>query len=123
MHALTVIVAQSDCIIAEHLAAKLHTHFKNVVVARDVDEIRHHIERDFADLVVVDLDLAEMPELRGLVEQFKNVGIVCTHRVPDEDMWRRCLEIGALDCCACCDVDAIVRVARRHWNAMAASAA
>src|SRR5512143_3702866 len=104
MHGLTVVVAQSDCIVAEHLAASLHTYFKNVVVARDVDEIRHHINRDIADVVIVDLELAEMPELRGLAREFTHVGIVCTHRSPDEEMWRRCLEIGALDCCSCCDV-------------------
>ena len=114
MHSLTVVVAQSDCIVAEHLTANLHLHFKDVVVARDLDEIRQHIRRDLADIVIVDLDLAEMFELRDLVTQFKNVGVVCTHRVPDEEMWKRCMEIGALDCCSCCDVQGIVRAARHH---------
>jgi DNA-binding NtrC family response regulator len=123
MHSLTVIVAQSDCIVAEHLAANLHAHFKNIVVARDVEEIRHHIQRELADIVIVDLDLAEMLELRNLVDEFKHVGVVCTHRIPDEEMWKRCMEIGALDCCSCCDIQGIVRAARRHPHEMSATAA
>lgn len=123
MHSLTVVVAQADCIVAEHLAANLHAHFKNVVVARNVEEIRHHIQRDLADVVIVDLDLAETLELRDLVQEFKNVGVVCTHRVPDEEMWKRCMEIGAIDCCSCCDVQGIVRAVRHHPHVMPARAA
>ncbi len=123
MHAITVVVAQSDCIIAEHLAANLHAHFKNVAVARDVDEIRHHVQKDIADVVIVDLDMAESSELKQLVNEFHHVGVICTHRSPDEDMWKRCMEIGALDCCSCCDVQGIVRAARRHNQAHSATAA
>jgi DNA-binding NtrC family response regulator len=123
MHPLTVVVAQSDCMVAEKLAANLHAHFKNVVVARDVDEIRHHIQREVADVLVVDLDMAELMVLRGLVQEFKNVGVVCTHRIPDEEMWKRCMEIGALDCCSCCDVQSIVRAARRHQAKVATASA
>ena len=114
MHSLTVVVAQSDCIVAERLATNLHAHFKDVVVARNLDEIRHHIQRDLADIVIIDVDMAEMFELRDLVAQFKHVGVVCTHRVPDDEMWKRCMEIGAIDCCSCCDVQGIVRAARHH---------
>jgi len=123
MHGPTVVVAQSDCIVAEHLAASLHTYFKNVVVARDVEEIRHRIQQESADIVVVDLDLAEMFQVRGLAEEFTKVGIICTHRVPDEPMWRLCLEAGALDCCSCNDVQSIVRAARRHPHTSKATAA
>lgn len=114
MHSSTAVVAQSNCIVAEHLAASLHTHFRNIVVARDVEEIRHHIQRYMADIVIVDLDLAELFQVRCLMSEFKNIGVICTHRVPDEEMWRECLEIGALDCCTSMDVQSIVRAARRH---------
>lgn len=123
MHGSTVVVAQSDCVVAEHMAASLHTYFKNVVVARDVEEIRHHIQQELADIVVVDLDMAELFQVRGLVGEFKNVGVICTHRIPDEDMWRLCLEAGALDCCCCGDVQSIIRAARRHSHASRATAA
>lgn len=123
MHTLTVVVAQSDCIVAEHLAANLHAHFKNVVVARDVDEIRHHVQKDSADLVIMDLEMAELLELRGLMNEFRHISVVCTHHAPDEDMWKRCMEIGALDCCSCCDVQGIIRAARRHSGRGSATAA
>lgn len=109
----TVIVAQSDCIVAEHLAAKLHTYFNNVSVARDLDEVRHIILRHGADIVVVDLDLAQVREVRNLTHEFRNVGFVCTHRVPDEEMWQESLDAGAIDCCASDDVHEIVRASRR----------
>jgi DNA-binding NarL/FixJ family response regulator len=107
-----VIVAQSDCVVAEHLAAKLHTYFKNVSVARDLDEIRKLIRRHGAEVVVLDLDLADMQDVRKLTREFHGIGFVCTHRVPDEEMWRETLQAGADDCCASNDVHEIVRATR-----------
>ncbi len=107
-----VIVAQSDCLVAEHLAAKLHAYFQNVSVARDLDEIKHIIRRQGAEVVVLDLDLADMHAVRQLTLEFHAVGFVCTHRVPDEEMWRDTLQAGAIDCCANNDVHEIVRATR-----------
>lgn len=107
-----VIVAQSDCIVAEHLAAKLHPYFKSVNVARDVDEIKRIIHRQGADVVVLDLCMADIRDVRQLTDEFQGIGFICTHRVPDEEMWRDTLEAGAVDCCANDDVNEIVRVTR-----------
>ncbi len=123
MHSLTVVVAQADCVVAEHLASNLHAHFKNVVVARDLDEVRSHMARDPADIIVLDLDMAELADVRGLLNDFRNTGIVCTHRVPDEEMWKLCLDVGALDCCSCTDLQGIVRAARHHSQTMTVTAA
>jgi len=112
-----VIVAQSDCVVAEHLAAQLHTYFRNVSVARDIDEIRHIIYRHGANVVVLDLDLAGMDEVRGLTREFHSVGFICTHRIPDEEMWNETLQAGAVDCCANDDVNTIVRATRRAEKA------
>ena len=122
MNPQEVIVAQSDCIVAEHLAAKLHTHFKNVSVARDLDEIKHLVRRHGADLVILDLGLADMRDVRQLTREFHGVGFICTHRVPDEEMWRDTLDAGAIDCCACDDVHEIVRAARVAGRAYSAAA-
>ena len=123
MQALTVVVAQADCIVAEHLTALLHSHFKNVVVARDLEEVRHHVHRYCADVAIVDLDLADTTELRTLVAEFKPLRLVCTHRAPDESMWKLCMEIGALDCCCCGDVTAILHAVRHRPHASGATAA
>jgi DNA-binding NtrC family response regulator len=114
-----VIVAQSDCVVAEHLAARLHSYFHRVSVARDVEEVRHIIHRHGAGIVVLDLDLAGYSEVRALTREFRSVSFVCTHRVPDEDMWRETLSAGAIDCCANDDVHEIVRVSRCTLHAVA----
>jgi response regulator of citrate/malate metabolism len=117
-----VIVAQSDCVVAEHLAAKLHPYFKSVSVARNVDEIKHIIHRQGADVVVIDLCLAGIRDVRHLTEEFHGIGFICTHRVPDEEMWRETLEAGAVDCCANDDVLEIVRATRTAGRTHAAAA-
>jgi DNA-binding NarL/FixJ family response regulator len=108
--------------VAEHLAAKLHTYFKNVSVARDLEEIKHHIRRHGADVVVLDLCLADLREVRRLTREFRGISFVCTHRVPDEEMWRDTLEAGAVDCCASDDVHEIVRATRAAGKAHVAAA-
>lgn len=122
MNAHDVIVAQSDCVVAEHLAAKLHPYFKSVSVARDVDEIKHIIHRQGADIVVLDLCLADMQDVRHLTEEFHGIGFICTHRVPDEEMWRDTLAAGAVDCCANDDVHEIVRITRASGRVRVAAA-
>jgi DNA-binding NarL/FixJ family response regulator len=117
-----VIVAQSDCVVAEHLAAQLHSYFRNISVARDLDEIRHIIYRHGAEVVVLDLDLAGYRDLRALTREFPSVGFVCTHRVPDEEMWQETLSAGAIDCCANDDVHEIVRASRRVGHTLHAAA-
>jgi DNA-binding NtrC family response regulator len=117
-----VIVAQSDCVVAEHLAANLHPYFKSVSVARDVDEIRHIIHRQGADVVVLDLCLADIRDVRQLTLEFHGIGFICTHRVPDEEMWRDTLEAGAVDCCANDDVQEIVRATRSAGRTHVAAA-
>ncbi len=107
-----VIVAQSDCVVAEQLAAKLHPYFKSVSVARNVDEMKRIIQHQGADVVVLDLCLANIPDVRQLTDEFNGIGFICTHRVPDEEMWRETLEAGAVDCCASDDLHEIVRVTR-----------
>ncbi len=117
-----VIVAQSDSVVAEHLAAKLHTYFRNVSVARNLDEIKQLIHRHGADIVILDLGMAEMNDVRQLTREFHGIGFICTHRVPDEEMWRETLQAGAIDCCASDDVHEIVRATRAVGRVQAAAA-
>lgn len=117
-----VIVAQSDCVVAEHLAAKLHTYFKSVSVARTLEEMRHLIHHHGADAVVLDLALADMHDVRQLTREFHGIGFICTHRVPDEEMWRETLQAGAVDCCASDDVHEIVRATRTAGKVHVAAA-
>ena len=117
-----VIVAQSDCVVAEHLAATLHTYFQNVSVARDVNEVKHMIHRHGADVVVLDLDMADIHEMSELAHEFHGIEFVCTHRAPDDEMWKESLQAGAADCCAISDVQEIVRATRAAQKSAAAAA-
>jgi hypothetical protein len=117
-----LIVAQSDCLVAEHLAAQLHNYFRNISVARDLDEIRHIIYRHGAEVVVLDLDLVDYSDLHALTREFNTVGFVCTHRIPDEEMWKQTLDAGAIDCCSNDDIHQIVRASRRVGHTLHAAA-
>jgi DNA-binding NarL/FixJ family response regulator len=123
MQPLNVVIAQEDCVRAEHLAIALHPHFRNVSIARDLEELRRNTARNRAALAVVDLELISMDELATFCKEFPGVAVVCTHRVPDESMWMQILAVGAIDCCHTLDVRVIVEAARgkaRLANAKAA---
>ncbi len=108
MKPLTVVVAQHDPKCAEALAASLNPHFRAVSVARSVDELRSAIPKHRADLAVVDLELAGLPDIAELHREFPQTVVVCTHRSPDEEMWPSVIEAGASDFCQTTDVRSIV---------------
>jgi DNA-binding NarL/FixJ family response regulator len=123
MRPLNVVVAQSDSINAERLAASLYDHFRSVAFARSLEELRDAIPKHRADVAVVDLELVGLPELESLHQSFRNTSIVCTHRVADEEMWASVLAAGASDMCASNDVSGIVSSALRSLDVLASSKA
>jgi DNA-binding NarL/FixJ family response regulator len=123
MQPLNVVIAQEDCICAEHLAIALYPHFRNVSIARNVEELRRNTARNRVALAVIDLELITLEELTAFCEEFPNVAVVCTHRVPDEKMWMQILNAGAIDCCHTLDVRVIVEAARDKVRMTSAKAA
>lgn len=123
MQPLNVVIAQEDCVRAEHLAVALHPHFRNVSIARDAQELRSSTLRNRAMLTVVDLELINMEELKAFCKEFPQVAVVCTHRVPDEKMWMETLNAGAIDCCHTLDIRVIVEAAHRNAKMASAKAA
>jgi DNA-binding NarL/FixJ family response regulator len=122
MKPLTVVVAQSDPKSAESLAASLHSHFKAVHIARDLEELRRSIAKHRADLLVVDLELASLPQVEQLRKEMPATEVVCTHRLADEELWAGALAAGALDCCHTSDIRSIVLAADQD-HAMARTTA
>lgn len=108
MKDLTVVIAQSDSTTAQVMAARMHEFFRNISVARSVDELRTSIPKHHADVVVLDLELADLEELKTLRRSFVGTRFVCTHRVPDEEMWTSAVDAGADDVCNNSDVNGIV---------------
>ena len=111
MKPLSVIVAQSNGKTGETLARSLFNHFRTVNVVSGVDELRYAIPRHRADVAVVDLEIANLNEVKELNREFPGTTIVCTHRLADEKMWMDALSAGAADCCHNSDVRAIVLAA------------
>ncbi len=123
MKPLNVVVAQSDAHYAERLAASLYNHFRSVSVARSSEELRDSIPKHRADLAIVDLELVNLDEVQDLRHKFQDTTIVCTHRVPDEEMWASALAAGASDICQSADVNKVVNSALRSLGVLAASQA
>jgi len=123
MKSLSVVVAQGNSQAAATLASSLHGYFRNVAVAGSLEELRNSIPKHRADLVVVDLELVNLDEVRGLHGDFSKTMIVCTHRFPDESLWQAALAAGAADICHNTDVRGILDAASRHrllaWSAVA----
>jgi DNA-binding NarL/FixJ family response regulator len=111
MKPLSVVVAQSNSKTAEMLAKSLDNHFRVVHMAGNLMELRLAIPKLRADVVIVDLELAALSEVRQLKREFSTTTIVCTHRLADEKMWMDALAAGAVDCCYSSDVRAIVLAA------------
>lgn len=111
MKPLSVVVAQCNSKSAEMLAKSLYNHFRVVHVAGTLDELRQAVPRNRADVLIVDLELATLPDVQQLKREFSATTIVCTHRLADEKMWMDALAAGASDCCFSTDVRAIVMAA------------
>ncbi len=123
MQPLNVVIASRDSQAASQLAASLHQHFRSVAVARSLDEVRRAIPKHRAQLAIVDLELASVDDVKRLTHEFDHTSIVCTHRIPDEEMWAAALAAGAIDCCQNADVSGIVQAVDRNVKLARSSAA
>lgn len=123
MQSLRVVIANRDSQAASQLAASLNAYFRNVSVACSLDEVRNAIPRHRAQLAILDLELASVKDVEQLAHEFNHTCIVCTHRIPDDEMWASVLAAGAIDCCQNADVAAIVQAVDRYVKWVRAKAA
>ena len=123
MQSLSVVIASRDSKAASQLAASLNTYCRNVSVVRSLDEVRNAIPKHRAQLAILDLELATVADVEQLAREFNHTSIVCTHRIPDDEMWTAALAAGAIDCCQDADVASIVQAVNRHVKRARAIAA
>lgn len=115
-----VLLLQSDPHVAQTLASSLNNSFHGVHVAKSVEELRHAAAKHQPIAIIVDLETASLGDVELLKQEFRQTRIVCNHRVADEEMWTRSLNVGADDCCPTSDTRAILSavvirpVARTH---------
>jgi DNA-binding response OmpR family regulator len=98
-----VVVLEKDPGVARSLAGGLRSHF-SVHVTHSHEELRDKVERSQPEAVVLNIEYWRLTDVESLHREFPKVPIVCTHRIPDEEMWMAALQAGASDVCAADDV-------------------
>jgi DNA-binding response OmpR family regulator len=104
----TVVVLETDPKLARSLAGRLRSHSYSVHFTRSGDELRETIIKNQPQAVVLDIECARLAEIERLHRDFPGLPIVCTHRIPDEEMWMAALEAGAIDVCPSNDVNNVL---------------
>jgi len=103
-----VIVFENDARLAESLAGWLSSHFRSVQLTRSGEELREGVARSRPEAVILDLEYSRLSDVRNLHQDFPSLPIICTHRVPDEELWIAALEAGASDVCAAYDLQTVL---------------
>ena len=101
--AQNVLVLEKDPRVARSLAGGLHPHF-SVDVTGSREELRDKVARNQPEAVVLNIEYWRLTDVESLHRDFPKLPIVCTHRIPDEEMWMAALEAGASDVCSTDDV-------------------
>ena len=123
MQRKTLVIANSDPAQSVLLAGGLREHVEKVLTAASSDELRNAVKKHRPAIVIADLETVSLSYVAQLRRELEAVHVVCTHRVPDEQMWSACLGAGASDCCAGSDVEDIIRAALCRPYRMRAHAA
>jgi len=111
---LSVVLLQRDPSLAQSLAAGLRSKFQSVHVAGSRVELREKVAQNVPEVAVLDVEASRLADVERLHRDFPSLLIVCTHRIPDEEMWMAALEAGAVDVCPADDVEAVLNSALRN---------
>jgi DNA-binding NarL/FixJ family response regulator len=120
--AQSVVVLEKDPLVARSLAGGLRSHF-SVHVSRNREELRDDVLRNHPEAVILNIELWRLTDVESLHRDFPDLSIVCTHRVPDEEMWMAALEAGASDVCPADDVGNVLTCLLRSTGASRSAAA
>jgi DNA-binding NtrC family response regulator len=101
--AQSVVLLERDPGVARSLAGGLGSHF-SVHITGSREELRARVERNQPEAVVLNIEYWRLADVESLHHDFPKLPIVCTHRIPDEEMWMAALEAGASDVCPADDV-------------------
>jgi len=118
----SVVLLAKDPHVAQSLLGGLRSHFHAVLVTGSCEELHDRVERDQPEAVVFDIESSRLSDVAALHRDFPSLPIVCTHRIPDEDIWMAALDAGASDVCPASDVQDVLTSVLRNM-ALARSAA
>lgn len=110
--AQSVVVLENDPRVARSLIGGLRPHF-SVDITGSREELRDKVEQNHPEAVVLNIEHWRLTDIESLHRDFPKLSIVCTHRIPDEEMWMAALDAGASDVCPSDDVrDVLTSVLR-----------
>jgi len=118
----SVVVLETDPRLAQYLTGGLRPHF-SVHLTRSREELRERLANHRPEAVVLNMEYSRLTDVQSLHQDFPAVHIVCTHRVPDEEMWMAAMDAGASDVCAVDDIENVLTSVRRslgHFRTAAA---
>lgn len=119
----SVVVLERDPKVAQHLACGLSPHFQTIHLVESRDELREKLARVDPKALVLDIEFEKLADVQNLRRDFPQLPIVCTHRIPDEEMWMAALDAGANDVCPANDVEnVLMSVLRSMASAQGAAA-
>ena len=119
--AQSIVVLERDPGVARSLAGGLRPHFA-VHVTRSREELRDNVARNHPQAVVLNIEYWRLTDVESLHRDFPALPIVCTHRIPDEEMWMAALAAGASYVCPADDVANVLTSVLRS-TALSGSAA
>jgi DNA-binding NarL/FixJ family response regulator len=117
MQPLNVVLLQSDPGAVKSLVASLDKSFRSVRQAPSLSDLRNYLAEHPGGIVILDMEIASVFDVRHLSHDFPNARIICNHRLADEEMWTAALNAGAADCCPSNDTPGILRTALQTQTA------
>jgi len=83
-------------------------------LTRSRDELREKLSSNHPEAVILDMESSWLSDVASLHHEFPSLPIVCTHRIPDEEMWTAALDAGASDVCPADDVQNVLTSVLRN---------
>jgi DNA-binding response OmpR family regulator len=118
-----VVVLEKDPEVAQYLAGGLRPHF-SVHIIQSHEELREKLaKKRHPEAVVFDIEHWRLNDVESLHRDFPALPIVCTHRIPDEEMWMAALDAGASDVCPADDVEVVLTSVLRSMALLRGAAA
>ncbi len=94
----SIVVLEKDPRVGISLAGGLRPHF-SVQLIHSREELRDQLAHNRPEAVVLNIEHWLLKDVECLHHDFPKLPIVCTHRIPDEEMWMAALDAGASDIC------------------------
>jgi DNA-binding NtrC family response regulator len=113
---LSIVVLQKNSQAAQTLAGELRSHFHSVQLTDSRDELREKIAKNRPQAVILDMESSWLSDVEDLHHDFPTLPIVCTHRIPDEELWMAALAAGASDVCPADDVHNVLSSVLRNLS-------